>query len=57
VHGVHAARAAGMTVWGFSGGGHMDKASSDRLLAAGAERIVGHWDEATSLIAPTGRSA
>ncbi|MBS0279072.1 MAG: HAD family phosphatase [Proteobacteria bacterium] len=57
VHGVHAARAAGMRVWGFSGGGHMDDASSARLLAAGAERIVGHWDEAFPLIALAGRSA
>ena len=57
VHGVHAARAAGMRVWGFSGGGHMDKASSDRLLAAGAERIVEHWDHAAALIASAGSSA
>ena len=57
VNGVRAARAANMRVWGFSGGGHMDKASSDRLMAAGAERIVEHWDHATALIASAGSSA
>jgi HAD superfamily hydrolase (TIGR01509 family) len=57
VHGVHAARAAGMRVWGFAGGGHMDERSSERLMAAGAERIVDRWDEASSLIALAGRSA
>lgn len=57
VNGVHAARAAGMRVWGFAGGGHMDEASSARLLAAGVERIVEHWDHAADLIAPAGSSA
>lgn len=55
VNGVRAARAAGMKVWGFSGGGHMDRASSERLLAAGAERVVEHWDHA--LVAAAGSSA
>lgn len=57
VNGVRAARAAGMTVWGFSGGGHMDKASAERLLAAGAARVVEHWDHASALIAAAGSSA
>jgi HAD superfamily hydrolase (TIGR01509 family) len=57
VNGVRAACAANMRVWGFSGGGHMDKASSDRLMAAGAERIVEHWDHAAALIASAGSSA
>lgn len=57
VNGVCAARAANMRVWGFSGGGHMDKASSSRLLAAGAEHIVEHWDHAIALIASAGSSA
>jgi HAD superfamily hydrolase (TIGR01509 family) len=57
VNGVRAARAANMRVWGFSGGGHMDKASSDRLMTAGAERIVEHWDNAGVLIASAGSSA
>ena len=51
VNGVTAARAAGMTVWGFTGGGHMDEASAGRLVEAGAHRLVGHWDEAAALFA------
>jgi HAD superfamily hydrolase (TIGR01509 family) len=57
VNGVRAARAAGMKVWGFSGGGHMDLATSQRLLAAGAERVVEHWDHASALVAAAGSSA
>ena len=57
VNGVRAARAAGMKVWGFSGGGHMDEASSERLLAAGVERVVEHWDHASALIAAVGSAA
>lgn len=45
-NGVLAARAAGMTVWGFLGGGHMDEASGRRLMAAGAQRLVRDWREA-----------
>jgi beta-phosphoglucomutase-like phosphatase (HAD superfamily) len=57
VNGVRAAKSAGMRVWGFSGGGHMDNASSQRLLAAGAERVIEHWDRAAALIAQAGSSA
>ena len=39
-NGVAAARAAGMRVWGFLGGGHVDPACAARLTAAGAERLV-----------------
>lgn len=46
VNGVRSALAAGMTVWGFAGGGHMDAASADRLTQAGAARIVRRWREA-----------
>jgi HAD superfamily hydrolase (TIGR01509 family) len=49
-NGVRAARAAGMRVWGFLGGGHMDAASGERLLAAGAERVVADWPEAATLL-------
>jgi HAD superfamily hydrolase (TIGR01509 family) len=45
-NGVRAARAAGMTVWGFMGGGHMDDAAGDRLLSAGAERLIRDWPQA-----------
>lgn len=50
-NGVIAARAAGMTVWGFTGGGHMDEATGHRLLAAGAMRLVPSWTAAGELFA------
>lgn len=49
VNGVKAGLAAGMTVWGFSGGDHMDDALSARLHDAGAQRLVAHWAEAQAL--------
>jgi HAD superfamily hydrolase (TIGR01509 family) len=49
VNGVRAALAAGMRVWGFTGGGHMDQLAHDRLVAAGAERIIASWPEAELL--------
>ena len=49
VNGVLAARAAGMRVWGFLGGGHMDAAAGARLVGAGAERLVTDWREAKAL--------
>jgi HAD superfamily hydrolase (TIGR01509 family) len=49
VNGVTAARAAGMRVWGFMGGGHMDDDARKRLEASGAERIVENWAEALLL--------
>lgn len=51
VNGVLSARAAGMEVWGFCGGGHIDADSVRRLSEAGARRIVRHWDEARGLFA------
>lgn len=51
VNGVIAARAAGMTVWGFLGGGHSDEALGARLLEAGAEKLVKDWPEAAKLLA------
>jgi beta-phosphoglucomutase-like phosphatase (HAD superfamily) len=51
VNGVSAGRAAGMQVWGFSGGGHMDEAARHRLTEAGAHRIVADWPEAAPLLA------
>ena len=44
IHGVAAARAAGMRVWGFTGGRHGDEALAETLAEAGAERVVGGWD-------------
>ncbi|HEY1837997.1 MAG TPA: HAD family hydrolase [Rhizomicrobium sp.] len=51
VNGVNAAHAAGMRVWGFMGGGHMDEHSRKRLVAARVERIVENWNEAATLFA------
>ncbi len=45
-NGVKAAVAAGMTVWGFAGGGHIGPEDPERLLAAGASRIVHSWAQA-----------
>ncbi len=51
VNGVLAARAAGMRVWGFLGGGHMTPRMAAPLTEAGAERIVKDWAEAETLLA------
>jgi beta-phosphoglucomutase-like phosphatase (HAD superfamily) len=51
IHGVTAARAAGMTVWGFIGGGHADEALGARLTAGGAARLVRGWPDVTALLA------
>ncbi|MGL4489475.1 MAG: HAD-IA family hydrolase [Rhizobiaceae bacterium] len=40
VHGVHAARAAGMRVIGFTGGSHTYPGHADRLTDAGAETVI-----------------
>ncbi|WDI32697.1 HAD family phosphatase [Hyphococcus flavus] len=39
-NGVKAGRAAGMTVWGFLGGGHCFEGHGERLLSAGAVRTL-----------------
>ncbi|ATQ41168.1 HAD family hydrolase [Caulobacter mirabilis] len=51
VNGVRAARAAGMAVWGFAGGGHMDEAAVARLRDAGADTIMATWAEAADRFA------
>jgi HAD superfamily hydrolase (TIGR01509 family) len=43
--GVRAARAAGMRVFGFTGGSHCGEGHAERLLAAGAERVLTHMRE------------
>jgi HAD superfamily hydrolase (TIGR01509 family) len=43
VNGVQSGLAAGMTVWGFVGGGHCDEAMGERLLHEGAHRVVTDW--------------
>lgn len=46
VNGVLAGIAAGMTVWGFLGGGHANDGLAARLTGAGATRIVADWPDA-----------
>ncbi len=43
--GVRGACAAGMRVWGFTGGSHCGPGHRERLLAAGAERVLTHMRE------------
>lgn len=43
VHGVQAGVAAGMRVWGFTGGGHADAGLCERLAAAGAAEVFGSF--------------
>ena len=50
VNGVRAGLAAGMQVWGFMGGGHMDDRSRERLLAANVARVVENWSDAKALL-------
>lgn len=49
MNGVKAGLDAGMRVWGFAGGGHMDDVGCAGLMSAGAERIVESWDAAAIL--------
>jgi HAD superfamily hydrolase (TIGR01509 family) len=49
VNGVRSARAAGMTVWGFTGGGHLDERAEAGLTEAGAMQVVRSWAEAEAL--------
>ena len=46
INGVLAGKAAGMTVWGFLGGGHADDGLGERLTAAGTSRLVRDWPDA-----------
>ncbi|MBY0448728.1 MAG: HAD-IA family hydrolase [Hyphomonadaceae bacterium] len=50
VNGVLAARAAGMRVWGFTGGGHADAAMARRLSQAGADSIIPHHEALTAAL-------
>ena len=45
-NGVLAARAAGMRVWGFTGGRHCGEETSDALRDAGAEDVFANWADA-----------
>lgn len=45
LNGVQAGVAAGMTVWGFTGGGHADDGLADRLRGAGAHAVFANFTE------------
>lgn len=49
-NGVKAGRAAGMTVWGFVGGGHSHNGHGGQLLEAGAHRVVDSHEDLASLL-------
>ena len=51
VNGVKAALAAGMTVWGFLGGGHATEDLGQRLSAAGAQAVKRSHDEIQAALA------
>lgn len=50
VNGIRAALAAGMTAWGFTGGGHADAGLGGRLRAAGAHRVFSSHPEIAGTI-------
>ncbi len=50
VSGVEAGIAAGMTVFGFTGGGHSDEGHAQRLKEAGASRIFSNMNDLPKLI-------
>ncbi|WP_376092769.1 hypothetical protein ACE7GA_24275 [Roseomonas sp. CCTCC AB2023176] len=46
----HAAVAAGMRVFGFTGGRHCGAAHPERLLAPGAEQVMERFNELPGLV-------
>jgi HAD superfamily hydrolase (TIGR01509 family) len=51
VHGIHAARAAGMRVIGFTGASHSYPGHADALTDAGAETVIRRWAELKGTLA------
>lgn len=49
-NGIRAGLAAGMTVWGFVGGGHCHDGHAELLFAAGAHRVVDSHDNLATLL-------
>ncbi|MCV0426799.1 MAG: HAD-IA family hydrolase [Roseibium sp.] len=49
-NGVKAGLAAGMTVWGFVGGGHSHEGHEKQLHSAGAHRVVASHDNLAELL-------
>ncbi len=56
VNGVKAGLAAGMTVWGFVGGGHCYDGYADRLATAGAARVIADYNAFNDALGATERS-
>jgi haloacid dehalogenase superfamily, subfamily IA, variant 3 with third motif having DD or ED len=54
VHGVHAARAAGMRVIGFTGASHTYPSHADKLTDAGAETVISRMADLPAVIAALG---
>lgn len=50
INGIKAARAAGMTAWGFTGGGHADAGLAARLEGAGAHAVFASHQEIASAL-------
>lgn len=50
INGIKAARAAGMTAWGFTGGGHADAGLAARLKGAGAHAVFASHQEIASAL-------
>ena len=51
VHGIHAAKAAGMRVIGFTGGAHSWPGHADALTEAGAETVIRRWADLKPVLA------
>jgi haloacid dehalogenase superfamily, subfamily IA, variant 3 with third motif having DD or ED len=51
VHGIHAARAAGMRVIGFTGASHTYPGHADKLTEAGAETVISRMADLPATIA------
>jgi len=56
-HGVHAARAAGMRVVGFTGASHSYPSHADRLTDAGAETVISRMQDLPAVVAALGEWA
>jgi HAD superfamily hydrolase (TIGR01509 family) len=54
IPGVRAGVAAGMTVWGFTGGSHMPPGQAERLIGAGAVHIFGAMADLPTLLLQRG---
>jgi beta-phosphoglucomutase-like phosphatase (HAD superfamily) len=51
MHGVRAARAAGMRVIGFTGASHTYPSHADKLTDAGAETVISRMSDLPSVVA------